>query len=114
MRTPKGFTVATARSIAGGKFQIFMFPDSPLIIRAPKDQFLNESNPLILFCNATGKPTPNITWEKIGGSGRVFGPSQMLFINQTSKMDEGTYRCIADNGIGSTVNRTAYVGINGR
>lgn len=91
-----------------------MFPDAPKIIRAPKDQLLNESDPLILFCNATGNPTPNITWEKIGGSGRSFESSQMLYINQTSKMDEGTYRCTADNGIGSSVNATALVRINGK
>ncbi|XP_031568091.1 hemicentin-1-like [Actinia tenebrosa] len=85
---------------------------SPMIVRAPKDQFLNKTNPLILFCNATGNPAPNITWEKIGGSIRVFKPSQMLYINETSKIDEGIYRCTAENGIGSAVNATAYVKIN--
>jgi len=60
-----------------------------------------------LNCIADGKPTSNITWTSPGGSKISFEPSFSLAI--TSKMDEGTYNCTADNGVGTPVTATVNI-----
>lgn len=66
-----------------------------------------------LSCNATGKPTPNITWTKVGENGPDSGalPSVDGFhvISNINKSLSGTYRCTAFNQIGDPVNETTEV-----
>ena len=66
-----------------------------------------------LYCNATGKPAPNINWTRVWENGTdseqlgvVDGSYVMSNIKRSSN---GTYRCIAFNGVGNPVNRTVNV-----
>ena len=66
-----------------------------------------------LFCNATGKPAPNINWTRVWENGTdgeqlpvVDGSYVMSNIKRSSN---GTYRCTAFNGVGDPVNRTVEV-----
>ena len=67
------------------------------------NQTVNEGSNPTLFCNATGKPAPNITWTRVSEDEVLFvgNPWHILNINGAYS---GTYRCIADNGVPSPVN----------
>ena len=66
-----------------------------------------------LYCNATGKPTPNLNWTRVWENGTdseqlpvVDGSFLMSNIKRSSS---GTYRGTAYNGVGDPVNRTVKV-----
>jgi len=67
-----------------------------------------------LFCKATGKPTPNITWTRVledGSNGEVlhFGP--IWDFPNISRTATGTYCCTAYNGFGNEVSQVIKVNV---
>ena len=78
------------------------------------DQTVNEGADLSLFCNATGKPTPNIIWTReweYGTDGeQVFLGNPWVIVN-VSRTATGTYHCTAYNRIGNPVNHSLYVNV---
>ena len=78
------------------------------------DKALLEGSDLQLFCIASGRPTPNITWVKITSSG---GESDVLHRGTTwdfksiSRTDDGAYRCTASNGVGNPASHTLQVNV---
>ena len=84
------------------------------ITNVSSDEHLLEGSDLQLFCIASGRPTPNITWVRIFQSGSV---SEVLHRYTTwdfkniSRTDAGTYRCTASNGVGNPVSRTLQVNV---
>ena len=61
-----------------------------------------------LSCNATGNPSPSISWTKAGSavnSPRVSFSSdyKQLTITNVNRSDSGDYRCVANNSIGDAV-----------
>ena len=61
---------------------------------------MNESNDLELSCNATGNPSPNITWFKVADPSVNLVSGEVLRVKNVSKNDSGVYQCMASNGIG--------------
>lgn len=59
---------------------------------------------LILECVASGIPPPRVTWAKDGSSIAAYNKTRFLLsnllIDTTSEEDSGTYRCMANNGVG--------------
>ncbi|KAH0512798.1 Brother of CDO [Microtus ochrogaster] len=59
---------------------------------------------LILECVASGIPPPQVTWAKDGSSVAGYNKTRLLLsnllIDTTSEEDSGTYRCMANNGVG--------------
>ena len=59
---------------------------------------------LILECVASGIPPPQVTWAKDGSSVAGYNKTRFLLTNllidATSEEDSGTYRCMANNGVG--------------
>ena len=58
-----------------------------------------------------GKPAPNITWRRVFDNG---SDSDVLFtgnpyVINNNRDNSGSYRCKADNGIGSGINQTIPV-----
>ena len=83
----------------------------PEIANVSSDQVVCEGAMVTLSCNATGKPTPSITWTRAFGNGTdsalvVDGKYVMSNIMRSLN---GTYRCTADNGVSGPVNRTVRV-----
>ena len=74
------------------------------------NQTVIEGSNLNLFCNATGKPAPNITWTRVSEDEVLFvgNPWHIININRTYS---GTYRCVADNGVSSPVNSTISINV---
>ena len=75
---------------------------------------MTEGSNLQLFCQAFGKPEPNITWVRVLQDGSVsevlhWGPT-WNFINITSTQ-AGTYRCTAYNGVEDPVTHTLTVDV---
>ena len=94
-------------------FYLFIAPAS--IMNASSDrQFLREGKNLQLFCIASGKPAPNITWVKITSSGSksdVLHRGTTWDFKNISRTEAGTYRCTANNGVGNPVSRTLQVNV---
>lgn len=86
--------------------------DSPAIVTAPSSQTLNETNPLKLYCNSTGNPSPNITWVKDDRG--VINTGEALYIKHVKKSDEGTYVCVASNKVGKNTTASAMITVIGK
>ena len=91
------------------------FVDPPtLITRAPDQVVLEGDSAISLTCTADGEPAPNITWTKVFANG---SDSDILFTGgqfnlPNNRINDGTYRCKAGNGIGNDVNHTVNVVVN--
>ncbi|XP_078379808.1 hemicentin-1-like isoform X8 [Oculina patagonica] len=70
-----------------------------------------EGNNLTLHCNATGNPTPNITWTK-DGSSTVLHQGETYSIVNVQRQAAGDYKCTAWNGVGEQKNATATVTVH--
>lgn len=78
------------------------------------DTTLVEGHNLQLFCIASGRPTPNITFVRIfpdGSESDVLHRGATWDLINISRTDAGTYRCTANNGVGNPVNHTLQVNV---
>lgn len=87
----------------------------PKIATSHKDQNLTvrKDSSLTLTCNASGFPTPRISWQRqhqMLPSGEKSIQSHHLKFPSVSRSDAGTYICTADNGVGPPV--TAVINCN--
>ncbi|XP_033641486.1 lachesin-like [Asterias rubens] len=77
---------------------------SPYFIPSdPNRRYFNSTSDAILFCNATGSPEPNVTWERVDGNssnGRLGLWGDTVSLRNVSAGDAGTYNCTASNGVG--------------
>ena len=79
---------------------LHIFAVPPSIHRGPSKKTVNESDDLELSCNATGNPSPNITWFKVRDPSMNLAPGEVLQVKNVTKSDSGVYQCVASNGIG--------------
>ena len=74
---------------------------------------------LLLTCNATGNPTPSISWIKDGSSIStgddpriIFGArNETLTITNVNGADRGQYRCVASNNLGNATSNPALLDV---
>ena len=64
---------------------------------------LNESDDVILSCNATGSPPPNVTWSKSGHQDKNFHLGSLLPLRNIGREQDGLYWCTAENGAGKSI-----------
>ena len=82
------------------------------ITNVSNDKPLLEGSDLQLFCIASGRPAPNITWRKIfpsGSESNVLHRGTTWDFKKINRTETGTYRCIASNGVRNPVSRTLRV-----
>ena len=72
----------------------------------PQNITVNETNPVVLSCDASGFPEPSLTWTK---DGQVVSQSEQLNIQRSDRSDTGIYVCTATNGVGQDMTAQAYV-----
>jgi len=76
------------------------------------NQTIIEGSNVTLFCNASGKPDPNVTWTvENGNRGGEVSFDNPWVIENVSRNDTGTYNCTAYNGVGNPVSRLLYVNV---
>ena len=90
---------------------IFSHSDPALIESAPVDQVVLEKDNVTLHCNATGNPTPNITWTKDNSSSVLYQGDIYSIVNIT-RDTAGNYTCTAWNGVGEQKKASAEVTVH--
>ena len=88
----------------------------PGIANVGNDQVVFEGSLVTLSCNATGRPTPTITWTKVEDHGTDSAPllpvvDGIYVLSNIKRSANGTYRCTAHNGVGTPVNHTVSVNV---
>ena len=73
---------------------------------------MNESDDLELFCNATGRPTPQIKWYRVTDPSVQLPNGTALKVKNINRTDSGVYQCRASNGIGTDVCASVNVTVN--
>lgn len=92
---------------------------APVITSKPSSLEVTEGEGAKLTCSFTGKPEPTCEWFKDGveveSDNRVkiehSGTSTTLIIKESNVSDEGYYRCVVRNGLG-TVSTTSELVVN--
>ncbi len=92
---------------------------------------MTSPNTATFNCNASGLPTPNITWTSPGGTELVSGQNNIVIVNNgedrtvmstlripnTSPSISGRYQCSASNGVvipEAVTNATADLTVHGK
>jgi len=91
---------------------VLRFPIDPgAITSSSSNTVAVEGSSITLYCNATGNPTPKITWTKHGNN-TVLNAGESFTVNNITRQQAGDYTCIAKNGIGSEDNATITVTVH--
>lgn len=61
---------------------------------------VTEGDNVTFYCNATGNPSPNITWTRANSSA-VISCSEMFHMEAVKRNESGSYICHASNGFGT-------------
>ena len=96
------FTFVPEQSINYFYYYYHIILVRPSITAISGNQTLNESNDVILSCNATGTPPPNITWSKSSDQDTNFNLGSLLPLRNISRTQDGLYWCTAENGAGKS------------
>ena len=67
----------------------------PSSIQPIQNETLTEGGNVTLFCNASGIPSPFVSWIKVGSNQRTNGTE--LVLKNISRSQAGQYRCEASN-----------------
>jgi len=84
------------------------------LINVSRDQTVLERSNMALLCEATGKPKPNITWNRVledGSNGEVLHQGSTWDFPNISRTASGTYRCTAFNGFGNVASQVFKVNV---
>lgn len=88
------------------------FAVPPSIHGGPSKKTVNESSNLELSCNATGNPSPNMTWFIVADPSVTLASGEVLQVKNVSKNDSGVYQCMASNGFGRDALFSWIVAVN--
>jgi len=78
------------------------------------NQTVLEGSDVTLFCEATGKPTPNVTWTRVlmnGGNSEVLHQGETWDFQNINRTASGKYNCTADNGYKNPVSHKVEVNV---
>ncbi|XP_067585037.1 hemicentin-1 isoform X1 [Pseudorca crassidens] len=108
-----GRYTCVARNAAGSAHRhVSLYVQEPPVIRPqPSELAVILNNPILLPCEATGTPSPFITWQKEGinvitsGRSHAVLPRGGLQISRAVREDAGTYMCVAQNPAGTALGK---------
>lgn len=78
------------------------------LIRRPSDQTVIEGAKVTFHCDASGNPSPKLTWIK---DGKTVGMGERLSF-EAQRNNSGKYWCLADNGVPPSTNASAFLGVH--
>ncbi|XP_078352588.1 uncharacterized protein LOC144637397 isoform X1 [Oculina patagonica] len=86
---------------------------SPVIDNGPRNITVleQERRNVTLYCNATGKPTAELSWIRVR-DGKTVAFGNTLLISAVDRSHRGEYRCIADNGVRKPVSKSAFLDVH--
>lgn len=70
-----------------------------------------EGKDVTLFCNATSRPAAVISWVRVK-DGSTLASGNILTIQAADRSHRGRYRCVADNGVGHSASKSAYLDVH--
>ena len=73
---------------------------------------MEEGKSIALYCNATGKPDPTLTWTKVGNAGPLSNNAVLNtgILNRNDAINNIIqYQCTASNGVESPVTAVANI-----
>lgn len=70
-----------------------------------------ERKNVTLFCNATGRPAAAISWVRVK-DGSTLASGNILTIQAADRSHRGRYRCVANNGVGHSASKSAYLDVH--
>ena len=70
-----------------------------------------ERKNVTLFCNATSRPAAVIFWVRVKDS-LTLALGNTLTIQAADRSHRGQYRCVANNGVGHTASKSAYLNVH--
>ena len=92
-----------------------LFVSAPVkLINVSEDQTVHEGSDLQSFCEASGKPIPNITWTMVfrnGSESEILRSGSTWNMVNVTRANSGTYRCMAHNGVGNAVTFVASINV---
>ena len=86
-------------------FESIFITDFPSFSNIPVNQTINEADTATFHCNATGNPTPKITWLK---DGKTMATGDTLSF-EANRTHSGKYVCSAENGLEKAISARAYL-----
>lgn len=91
----------------------FALSVSPTIVHSPQNMTVNEAERknVTLFCNATSRPAAVISWVRVK-DGLTLASGNPLTIQAADRSHRGQYRCVANNGVGHTASKSAYLNVH--
>ncbi|XP_061239478.1 hemicentin-1 isoform X3 [Bos javanicus] len=106
------YTCVTRNSAGSAHRHVSLHVQEPPVIQPqPSELDVILNNPILLPCEATGTPSPFISWQKEGisviSSGRSHAvlPRGGLQISRAVREDAGTYMCVAQNPAGTALGK---------
>ncbi|XP_068685500.1 hemicentin-1-like [Montipora foliosa] len=84
--------------------------DEPTVSLQQCPSHIVEGNDAVLFCNATGNPSPNVAWVELQ-TGAILNSSESLMLKTIDRNQAGGYQCHAFNGIGRNSTKTCYLDV---
>jgi len=93
---------------------VLLFSVPVKLTNVSRDQTVYEGSNMTLFCGATGRPTPNITWNRVledGSNGEVLHQGPTWDFPNVSRTASGTYRCTAYNGFTNIASQVFEVNV---
>ena len=77
-----------------------LLSDAPMAAIQQCSSQVTEGDNVTFYCNATGNPSPNITWTRANSSA-VISFSEMFHMEAVKRNESGSYVCHASNGFGT-------------
>lgn len=86
-------------------FLVTMSHEAPEVVVESISETVIEGDKVELLCNASGIPTPSITWERVGSNlpNGALDRNGHLTIPSAGADDAGTYACKAVNSEGEDI-----------